>query len=207
MSASRRLLAVLVALAGAFAVGGGSAAAAVTNGGPNHVVQVSSTLDGEFSERAGTQVAPAAGPAVSSSNIAVATNAGCTACHTSAAAVQVLFVTGNPSVFTPANFAGAFNGGCDSCGAFAYAWQYTIQTDGPVHLSPEGQQRVATLRQEISDAVAATAPVSLGAVLALNTQLDALTAELKSVVENELVQAGVHGAGAPERQVDASPSL
>src|SRR4051812_31439000 len=132
MSASRRLFAVLVALAGAFALGGGSAAADPTTGGPNQVVQVSSTSDGEFSQRAGTQIAPAAGPAVSSSNIAVATSAGCTGCHTSAVAVQVLFVTGNPSVFTPANFAGAFNGGGGLCRPLFFP---SAGTD-PTHRAP-----------------------------------------------------------------------
>src|SRR2546423_5885924 len=100
MTFLRRLLTVLAAAVTAVGVAV-PAGADPTNGGANHVVVVSATTDGAVQARGGTQVVPVAGPAVSSANIATATSAGCTGCFSTAVAVQVLFVTGNPSVFTP----------------------------------------------------------------------------------------------------------
>jgi hypothetical protein len=205
MTLRRRTLVVLAAAAAAVVVAI-PASAGPTSGGANNVVLVSATLDGDVLARAGTQVVPVGGPAVSSANIATATSAGCTGCFSTAVAVQVLFVTGNPSVFTPGNAAVAANGGCTSCGSFAFAWQYVVQTDGPAHLSPDAQRRVAELRQEISDTAASIVPDSLAADQELQARLDALTDELQAVVDSELAQAGIHATGAPERHVDAVPA-
>jgi hypothetical protein len=113
----------------------------------------------------------------------------------------VLLVTGDPSVFTPANAATAVNAGCNGCGTFAYAWQYVLQTSGPVFLSPTGRLEVHELQQEIDDAVDASDPTSLDDDLRLTAQLDALTAQLKSVVDSEVQTAGVAAHGAVDAHV------
>ena len=72
-------------------------------GGANHVVIAQNTTDGATVVHAGTQVVPTAGDTVTSANIAVAANANCVGCHSTAVAVQILIVTGSPSTFTPGN--------------------------------------------------------------------------------------------------------
>jgi hypothetical protein len=154
------------------------------------------TDDGTTQSRASTQVAPVAGDTVTSANIATAVNAGCVGCHSTAVAVQVLIVSGNPSTFTPGNVAGASNGGCDSCGAYAYARQHWIQTTKGAHLSGEGQLRVAMLRQEISNAAASILPSDaatdplLTRDFALDALLDGLSAELISTITSDLEAGG-----------------
>ena len=170
-------------------------------GGANNVVLVRSTVDQAWRARSHVQVAPVAGDTVASANIASATSIACTGCRASAVAVQVLFVTGDPSVFTPANAATAVNAGCNSCGTFAYAWQYVLQTSGPVHLSPARRLQVIGLEQQIADTVSSIDPVSLAADEQLTSELDSLTAQLKSVVDGELVANGVHATGTPVEQV------
>src|SRR5205823_4190049 len=101
-------------------------------GGANNVVIVQTTTDQAWQARSHLEVATVAGGTVASANLADAQTTACTGCRASAVAVQVLFVTGDPSVYTPANVAAAATGGCTSCGAYAYAWQYLLQTDGPV---------------------------------------------------------------------------
>jgi hypothetical protein len=184
----------------------GSAAGADPTGGANQVVIVQNTTDGAALVNARTMVVPVAGDTVTSANIATAVNAGCTGCHSTAVAVQILIVTGNPSWFTPGNVAAASNGGCESCGAFAFARQHWIQTNGPAHLDGATQQRVAELRQEISATAASILPsdrttdpcaITLDCPLRddiLNAQLMALSDELIQVVTN-----GVQGTTLADR--------
>jgi hypothetical protein len=196
----KRLL-LVAALALATAVPCATAATADTGGGANNVVIVKATADGATQARSHVQVVPVAGDTVASANIAAATATACTGCRASAVAVQVLLVTGDPSVFTPGNAATAVNAGCNGCGTFAYAWQYVLQTSGPVFLSPTGRLEVLQLQQEIDDAVAASDPTSLDDDLRLTAQLDTLTAQLKSVVDSEVQAAGVEAHGSPVAQV------
>lgn len=197
-----RRLVVLVALALASAVpSAATATTTATGGGANNVVIVKATADGATQARSHVQVAPVPGDTVASANIADAQATACTACRASAVAVQVLLVTGDPSVFTPANAATAVNAGCNGCGTFAYAWQYVLQTSGPVFLSPTGRLEVHALEQQIDDAVAASDPTSLDADLQLTSQLDTLTAQLKSVVDSEVQAAGVQAHGSPVAHV------
>ncbi len=118
--------------------------------------------------------------------------------------MQVLFVTGDPSVYTPANVATAANGGCNSCGTYAYAWQYALQTSGPVYLSATGRLEARQLEQEIADAVGSIDPTNLAADEQLTGELDTLTARLKSVVDAEVQSAGVRATGSPIEQVRES---
>ncbi|MFL6030862.1 MAG: hypothetical protein ACJ74D_12650 [Gaiellaceae bacterium] len=152
----RRILTVLCALVAT--LGAAGSAGADASGGANHVVIVQNTTDGATLVHAGTQVVPTAGDTVTSANIAAAVNAGCTGCHSTAVAVQILIVHGSPSYFAPGNVAGAANGGCESCGAFAFARQHWIQVTGAAQLSGAAREQVAVLRQEIAEAAASILP-------------------------------------------------
>jgi hypothetical protein len=177
-------------------------AASAAAGGANHVVIAENTIDGATLVHSGTQVVPVSTDDVNSANIAAAVNAGCVGCHSTAVAVQILIVKGSPSNFSPANFAGAANGGCDGCGAFAFARQHWIQVDQTTTLSADARQRIAQLRQEISDAAASILPsdrltdpcaVTLDCPTRddlLNEKLLALSDELIQVVTDDLQASG-----------------
>jgi hypothetical protein len=193
----RRLTTLLCALVVSLAAVGSAGAA-----GANHVVIAQNTTDGVTVVNAGTQVVPVAADDVNSANIAAAVNAGCTGCHSTAVAVQILIIKGSPSIFTPGNFAGAANGGCDSCGAFAFARQHWIQVDQTTNLSGEARGRIAELRGEIADAAASILPsdrttdpcaVTLDCPTRddlLNAKLMALSTELIQVVTDDLQAQG-----------------
>src|SRR6266516_3549917 len=172
----RTLCATLVLTVAIFAAPANADTIGAQGGGANNVVIVQSTTNQWWRARAHLEVA-------------------------SVAAVQVLFVTGDPNGYTPANVATATNGGCDACGTYAYAWQYVLQTSGPVYLSPAGRLAVVQLENEIADTVASIDPTSLAADEQLTSELDTLTTQLKSAVDTEVQAAGVHATGAPVRQV------
>ncbi|MFL5945004.1 MAG: hypothetical protein ACJ74C_06140 [Gaiellaceae bacterium] len=185
----RRILTVLCALVAT--LGAAGSAGADASGGANHVVIVQNTTDGATLVHAGTQVVPTAGDTVTSANIAAAVNAGCTGCHSTAVAVQILIVHGSPSYFAPGNVAGAANGGCESCGAFAFARQHWIQVAGTTQLSGAARAQVAVLRQEIAEAAASILPsdVTTDPCVKLDcpTRDELLNAKLLTL-SNELIQ-------------------
>jgi Fe-S cluster biogenesis protein NfuA len=209
----RRIGTLVFALAVAF--GAVASAGADPSGGANHVVIVQNDTDGATLARASTQVVPVASDTVTSANIAAAINAGCTGCHSTAVAVQILIVTGNPSFFAPGNVAAASNGGCQSCGAYAYARQHWIQTSGPAHLDGATYLRIAQLRQQISEAASSILPsdlttdpcVTLGCTTRdeqLDEKLDALSAELIQVVTDGITESGASSSVVLDR-IDTTP--
>ena len=141
---------------------------------------------------ASTQVIPVPMDSVTSANVAIAINANCVGCHSSAVAVQILIVRGSPSYFAPGNAAGAANGGCDSCGAYAYARQHWIQTSSNAHLSGAVRQQIAQIRQQISTTAASILPSDaasdpdLSRDHELDARLDALTSQLIQVVTAQM---------------------
>ena len=188
----RRILTLVLATILALVV----AVVPASAGGGNNVVIVENTTNGGTLVDASTQVIPVPMDTVTSGNVAIAINADCVGCHSTAVAVQILIVRGTPSYFAPGNGAAAANGGCDSCGAYAYARQHWIQTSSNAHLSGAVRQRIAQLRQEISTAAASILP-SDGATdpdLSRNKELDAklnaLTAELIQVVTSGIEASG-----------------
>jgi hypothetical protein len=196
MPKRRRIITIFCALLAGLSLVG--SAGADPSGDANHVVIAQNTTDGATVVHAGTQVVPTASDTVTSANIAAAANAGCTGCHSTAVAVQILIVHGSPSYFAPGNVAGAANGGCDSCGAFAFARQHWIQVTGNTQLSGAARAQVAVLRQEIADAAASILPsdaVTDPCVKTLdcetrdeqlNAKLMALSDELIQIVTNDL---------------------
>src|SRR3954464_13694496 len=127
-------------------------------GGPNNIVVSDATVD---ATGAGTEVVHSSmvvgatgTDELTSANVARAVAHDCTGCQAIAVAFQAVFVTGNPDTVTPRNIAFAQNQSCDGCASFAFAFQYVVSTNGPAHLSPEGCQQVAALRQEVEQDLA-----------------------------------------------------
>lgn len=127
-------------------------------GGGTNVVIVQNSTNGATMVDSSTQVIPVPMDTVTSGNGAIAINTDCVGCHSTAVAVQILIVRGSPSYFGPQNVAAVANGSCDTCGAYAYARQHWIFTTSDAHLSGAVRQRIAELRQEISDAAASILP-------------------------------------------------
>jgi hypothetical protein len=199
----RRSPALAAALSAVVALAAAPAAAQLedlASGGANNVVLASTTGEGAVQARAGLQVVPFGGDALGSENLALARSTSCTDCRTVAVAVQVVYATGDPNIVVPGNFAVSANADCLRCATYAYAYQYVLTTEGQVHLSPAGRLRVSELRREIADA----ADSSLG-FDALTARLDELTAELKAVVDGELVAAGKTVQGASARHIETGP--
>jgi hypothetical protein len=204
------LLAALAGLMfGLFAIPAG--AADTPTGGPNQVVIANVQSDGAWALRSGAQVAVFAGNTWTSANIAAATSTGCTGCHASAVAVQVILVTGSPNYAAPGNVATASTGGCTGCGSYAYAWQYFVFTSGPVHLSAAGQKSVTELRSEIAEVTGSILPSDgitdpdLVRDQQLDQELDSLTAQLKSVIDSEVQAAGASATGKVNRSTYDAP--
>lgn len=157
-------------------------------GGANNVVLTQPAAVGTTVARSALQVSSTGAPAITSSNLAEALNAQCSAaCHAASVAVQVVFVERPTTSFTPTNAAVAVNAGCTGCTATAYAWQDVVSTDGPASLSPAGRAAVDALRQQIAQVTQtyAAQPFALGAAM------DTLTAQLAQVVQSDLVSHGV----------------
>jgi putative peptide zinc metalloprotease protein len=201
MGHARRLLAALAVTIACGAYAASPAAA----GGPNNVVLATATADGSSMSNSGLQVAPAFSPTVTSSNIADATSHDCTGCHAVAAALQVIFVT-HPSTYDPANVASATNSNCTGCVSFAYANQYVVQVAGPVYLSAEAQQKIAAIRQDVAATVASADLNDLAGAQCLQADLDDLAEQFKSVIDNDLQQAGVVARGSVNEHTDIAPA-
>lgn len=163
-----------------------------SGGGGSNVVNVINSSGTAYRDH--TKVTTYSGDSSQSSNVASALSRYCTGCRTRAVAVQVLIVTGNPTLFAPHNAASAVNYYCTACDTYAYAWQDVFQSAPGAKLSPSGQQAVADIQAQI-DALTRDASISdvpyRGADGYLHDDLtdalNALTARLHNVVRDDLV--------------------
>jgi hypothetical protein len=208
MPTRRRILTVVATGALALAIGVVPSSA----GGGNNVVVASNTVDGQTLANASTQVVPVPMDQVTSSNIAVAVNAGCTGCHSSAVAVQILIVVGTPHDFEPGNAAAAANGGCNSCGAFAYARQHWIQISGPAVLGGDARAQIDQIRQQIANVTNSILPSDgvtdplLTRDQELDGELNALAGQLIQVVTSALQNSGVTATTLLDRTEENTPA-
>ena len=207
MSIRRRILTVVFTALMALVV----AVMPSSAGGGNNVVVVSNTMDSQTLATASTQVIPVPMDDVTSSNVAVAVNAGCVGCHSSAVAVQILIVVGSPHDFEPGNGAAAANGGCDSCGAYAYARQHWIQISGPPVLGGSARAQIGEIRQEIANVTSSILPSdgatdpSLTRDHELDTELNALSNELIQVVTSALQDSGANATTLLDKTEESTP--
>ena len=203
-----RVIAAAVALlAAAFAIAAALAppASAQDDGGPKQVVIAENIDDFTQKSRSGTQVASFSGDFFNSENLAIAASAGCNRCDSVAVAVQAVLVGSTPSVFTPRNAATAATGGCTHCVSYAYASQYIVPAGTPVRLSEDGRDRVRRIRHRIADVAETPIPnepdQALLTLQAMTADLDALVARLRSVIDAELLEAGIPSTSSPEESV------
>ncbi len=207
MSLRRRISTLVVTALLAFGV----AVLPASAGGGNNVVVVQNTTDGQSLSSASTQVIPVPMDSVTSSNIAAAVNAGCTGCHSSAVAVQILIVVGSPSNFQPGNAAAAANGGCTDCGAYAYARQHWIQVSGPAVLGGDARAQIDQIRQEIASVTSSILPSdpvtdpTLSRDHELDSELNALSDQLIQVVTSALQTSGVTASTLLDKTDESAP--
>jgi hypothetical protein len=164
-----------------------AAPAAIADGsGPNQVVNVSNSVDATTNSRAGVQVGSTGAGSVGSTNLAVAKSTDCSGCQSLAAAFQAVFVTGEPTVFTPLNVATAANGGCTACGSFAFAYQYVLDTNGPVRLSAAARDQVDAIRAEADADLRQGLPYDQ-----VDAEMRDLGARFRAIIDNETIRVGV----------------
>lgn len=142
------------------------------------------TKDGSSVVRFAFAIKKVAGDTVESTNAAVAF-ASCDSCKTVAISIQVVLVTGDPSVVTPTNLALAYNYECTMCETFASAYQFVLGTGGPVHFTPEGRQAINEIRKELHELLKQDLPIA-----ELQARLDVLMKRLGEVLKSELVASG-----------------
>jgi hypothetical protein len=162
-----------------------SPASAAEGGGANNVVQVRTTGGHTFGARAHVQATSYGGDSAQSTNLALAQATDCTGCRSRAAALQAVFVTGDPSSVTVTNAAVAANSDCTGCESYAYAFQYVVSPGAPVSLSPQGRTQLLDIQARAAAAVAKDEPLT-----DLDSELAGLAQELKAVVDAELRAAG-----------------
>ena len=177
-----RRASILALAACALALAFGLPAGARAEGG-NTAIAIN-TKDGTSVFKLAFAIRRVGGDVVDQTNAAVAF-ASCTDCQTVAIAIEVVLVTGDPSVVTPTNLALALNEGCDLCVTVANAIQWVLGTGGQVHFTAEGNQALARIRQELQE-------LRKGTLSAAEVQqrLQEILDELRQVLENELVPAG-----------------
>jgi hypothetical protein len=88
------------------------------------------------------------GDVVDQENAAVAISS-CTSCQTTAIAIQIVLVEGNPTTVSPQNAAAAVNSDCTLCDTFASAYQFVVGTNGPVRFTHRGLRELYDIRREI----------------------------------------------------------
>jgi len=169
-------------------------------GNVNNEVVVLNTVDGRFANRAGFGTARVTGDTAENQNAAAATSS-CSDCRTVAVAVQIVLIQRtDASNISPSNVAVAINNNCLRCDTFAAAYQYVITTDGLVRFTPEGEQQLSALQDEIR-ALAATDGVPFPE---LEAQIDARVEQMWAVVDSELAKVGKFGRGNTAKDTDAA---
>jgi putative peptide zinc metalloprotease protein len=140
------------------------------------------TKDGSSVFKLAFSIKRVADSVVDPTNAAVA-YASCDGCETVAVAIQVVLVTGDPSVVAPENVAIAVNDNCDLCTTMALAYQFVFGTGGePVHFTQEGKAELHAIKKALKDLESADlTPEELQAQVAL------LAERVNRVVENEMV--------------------
>jgi putative peptide zinc metalloprotease protein len=174
------LLAVL-ALAG-LGFGAPSAARADDN-----TAVVINTKDGASIFKFAFKIRKIGGDVVDETNAAVAYSS-CTSCQTVAIAIEIVLVTGNPSVVTPTNVAIAINDQCTLCVSVADAYQWVVSVPAGFRFSHDAMREIKRIVKAIHD----LGKSGLSAA-EIQARLEELVKELAKVIADD-IKAG--GAGA-----------
>ncbi|MEY2420380.1 MAG: putative peptide zinc metalloprotease protein [Acidimicrobiaceae bacterium] len=117
---------------------------------------------------------------VAPGNAAIAI-ASCTNCQTVAIAVQIVFVIGSPTVFTPENAAVAANVNCSFCDTLATAYQFVVQSSVPVRFTNDGKHQLHDIWKALKDL-----QNSGLTVMEIQAKVDELMTELAHVLATEV---------------------
>jgi putative peptide zinc metalloprotease protein len=193
----RRRLLLIFAVA-LFGLGFGAAPALADGGengsGDNSAIAINTT-DGASVFKLAFAIRHVAGDVVDQTNQAVAYSS-CSNCDTTAIAIEVVLVEGNPSVVTPQNVAVAVNYQCQTCLSFAAAYQFVVSTGGPVEFTKQGRKMLERIQHDLERLRHEQLTVAQ-----LQARLDEIVARLKYVLSTQLVPArerhgeGDHGGG------------
>jgi putative peptide zinc metalloprotease protein len=186
----KRLLIASAALVAALGLAAVRPDAALAEGGDTAAVAVN-TKDGSSIFKLAFAIKRVAGDVVDNSNAAVAF-ASCSNCQTVAISIQVVLVTGDPSVVSPENLALALNENCTSCETLASAYQFAFSTDGNVHFTPEGSKAIADIRHQLRELGKSDLTIA-----EIQARVQELMQQLAVVLSTELVAAGKSGGSHP----------
>ncbi|MDQ1396909.1 MAG: putative peptide zinc metalloprotease protein [Acidimicrobiaceae bacterium] len=185
-------LRVFVATLVVAVIGVATPGSAFASGGQDNSAVAVNTKDGSSVFKFAFSVARVMGDTVTSTNAAVA-YASCTDCQTTAIAIQIVIVEGDPSTFTPTNTAIAINEACNLCDTLASAYQFVVQASGPVHFNADGNQQLHEIRRQLADLRQANLSGP-----EIQARLDELMGQLRQVLATDLVAAGKPGEDAAE---------
>ena len=144
------------------------------------------TKDGAALFKFAFSVKRVAGDVVDNTNAAVAF-ASCENCQTVAIAIQIVLVTGDPSVVTPTNLALAFNVECTLCETMASAYQFVFGNGDNMRFTADGRRLLAEIRKEFHDLRKESDGLTLAEI---DARVKALVERIRAVLQNELVPAG-----------------
>src|SRR5439155_10406815 len=153
--------------------------AAMAGNSDNTAVAIN-TRDGSTVYTLAFRIMMMRGDTIDPTNAAVAV-ASCELCQTVAIAAEAVFIIGDASVVSPTNLAFAYNIDCMTCTTLASAYQFVITTSGPIHLTPEGEREVESIRLQLERL--RTADLS---IYDIQAQLDAMMQDLARVLVTEV---------------------
>jgi putative peptide zinc metalloprotease protein len=180
----RRLTITLLTLL--LAAGFAAASPAPARADDNTAIAIN-TKDGSALFKFAFSVKRVAGDVVDNTNAAVAF-ASCENCQTVAIAIQIVLVTGDPSVVTPTNLALAYNFECTLCETMASAYQFVLGGgDVPLRLTADGRRALAEIRKEFHDLRKESEQLTLAEI---DARVRALVDRIRVILQTELVPAG-----------------
>ena len=144
------------------------------------------TKDGSALFKFAFSIKRVAGDVVDNQNAAVAV-ASCESCQTVAIAIQIVLVTGDPSVVTPTNLALALNVECTLCETMASAYQFVFGNGDNMRFTAEGRRELAEIRKAFHDLRKESEDLSLAEI---DARVKELVDRIRVVLRNELVPAG-----------------
>lgn len=153
----------------------------------NNIAEAIATDDGSSVFRLAFSIQKTSSDVVDPGNLALAYSK-CTDCRALAMAVQIVFVEGSPSTFTPENAAVAVNDHCTGCRTAALAYQIVMQVPDGFELSREAGKQLYKLSAQMARIGKDFEKGKIAFEDAI-AQLEALADQVKLVVQQEVAAA------------------
>jgi putative peptide zinc metalloprotease protein len=142
------------------------------------------TKDGASIFKFAFKIRKIGGDVVDETNAAVAYSS-CTSCQTVAIAIEIVLVTGNPSVVTPTNVAIAINDQCTLCVSVADAYQWVVSVSSDFRFSHDAMQEIKRIVKAIHD----LGKSELSAA-EIQARLEELVKQLAKVIADDIKAGG-----------------